>query len=356
MSGPLLEVRGLTKTYPGGDEPSVRDVDLTVGREEVVALVGESGSGKTTVLRIVAGLEVPDAGEVRIGGRSVAGPGGWVAPERRGVGMVFQSFALFPHMTVIDNVAFGLHELARDERRRRAEATLERVGLAGLGARYPHQLSGGQCQRVALARSLAPEPRLLLLDEPFSNLDRPLKAELREELAATLRGSGVPALLVVHDTEDVFALADRVGVMREGRILQTGTPQDLYDHPAHLHVARFFGEFTLLPARCDDAGWETPLGRMPATPDLEPPACALVRPEHVRVSDEPDGGAPALVREIRAQAGRLRIALALDAGEPPGTIVTALVDSACSFERGDRVYVRADPGAMKLLPDVDRGR
>ena len=353
MSDPVLEARGVIKTYPGGDVPSIRDVDLTVEADEIVALVGESGSGKTTLLRLVAGLEVPDAGAIEIDGRAVAGPGGWVPPERRGVGMVFQSFALFPHMTVADNVAFGLHERDRDEGRRRAEAMLERVGLGGLGARYPHQLSGGQRQRAALARSLAPEPRLLLLDEPFSNLDEPLKAELREELAGTLRDSGVPALLVVHDPEDVFALADRVGVMREGRILQTGTPEELYERPAHLHVARFFGELTLLPARREGGEWKTPLGRASAV-DVEPPAVALIRPEQVRVSREPDGGAAAVVREVRAQAGRLRDTLSLDAGEAGGTMITAFVESDRSLERGDRVRVGALPGAVQLVPDVER--
>ncbi len=190
----VLEARGLTKRYPGADAPAVDDVGLAVREGEIVAVVGESGCGKTTLLRLVAGLEVPDRGEVRLGGRAVAGGGAWVPPEHRGVGMLFQDFALFPHLRVAENVAFGLHGHPRPERRRRARAMLERVGLGGLADRHPHQLSGGQQQRVALARALAPEPRLLLLDEPFSHLDAPLKAELREEVAEVLRRSGVPAL------------------------------------------------------------------------------------------------------------------------------------------------------------------
>lgn len=351
MTAPALQARGLTKRYPGGKEPSVREVDLTVGDGEVAALVGESGSGKTTVLRLVAGLEVPDAGEVRVAGRTVAGPGVWVPPERRGVGLVFQSFALFPHMTVRENVAFGLHDLARGERRRRAETMLERVGLGGLGERYPHQLSGGQRQRVALARSLAPEPGLLLLDEPFSNLDQPLKAELRETVAEALERAGVPALLVVHDAEDVFVLADRVHVMREGRVLQSGAPEDLYEHPAHLHVARFFGEFTLLPTRSGAGGLETPLGRVPGPVGVTTPAVALVRPEHVRLSDRPDEGAAAVVRDVRIQQGRLRVTLVLDVGEAAGAAVTAMTGSDHSLGRGDRVYVSARPDEIQILPE-----
>jgi iron(III) transport system ATP-binding protein len=237
---PALAIRGISKRYPGTGRDAVHDLELTLNRGEVVAVVGQSGCGKTTLLRIVAGLEVPDRGRVEVDGRTLVDAGVWVPPERRGIGLVFQEFALFPHLTVEQNVAYGLHHLPRAERRARTGEMLSLVELAGLEERYPHQLSGGQQQRVALARALAPAPKLLLLDEPFSNLDTPLKATVRAQLAELLRQAGVPALLVVHDVEDVMALADRVAVLREGRIVREGAPHELRDAPGDTYVARFF--------------------------------------------------------------------------------------------------------------------
>ncbi|MEQ8483621.1 MAG: ABC transporter ATP-binding protein [Pseudomonadales bacterium] len=237
---PALAIRGISKRYPGTGRDAVHDVELTLNHGEVVAVVGQSGCGKTTLLRIVAGLEVPDRGRVEVDGRTLVDAGVWVPPERRGIGLVFQEFALFPHLTVEQNVAYGLHHLPRAERRARTGDMLSLVELAGLEGRYPHQLSGGQQQRVALARALAPAPKLLLLDEPFSNLDTPLKATVRAQLAGLLRQAGVPALLVVHDVEDVMALADRVAVLREGRIVREGAPHELRDAPGDTYVARFF--------------------------------------------------------------------------------------------------------------------
>lgn len=348
---PALELRGVVKRYARGEPLAVRGVDLTLGPGEVAALVGESGCGKTTILRLVAGLETPDEGEVRIGGRTVAGGGAWVAPERRGVGMVFQDFALFPHLRVLENVAFGLHSLSRRERRRRAVESLERVGLGAFADRHPHQLSGGQQQRVALARALAPEPRLLLLDEPFSNLDTSLKADLRQALAELLGRSGVPTLLVVHDAEDAFVLADRVHVMRAGRLLQSGPPQDLYRNPAHLHVARFFGETNLLPARPEGRGFRTPLGPV-AGERCGREAFVLVRPEHVRLSRRSGGGAAGVVRRAKPHGRRIRVTVVLDdgsGGEAQRISLTALVRPEDGFATGDRVYVSAPPEEMRLL-------
>ncbi len=259
---PVLRLEGIGKRYPGAECDALRDVRLELGTDELLAVVGQSGCGKTTLLRIVAGLEVPDAGSVRIGGRVVAGGDSWTPPERRGVGMVFQDFGLFPHLRVEQNVAYGLGRLPRAERRPRVEELLELVDLAGLGGRYPHQLSGGQQQRVALARALAPEPRLLLLDEPFSNLDRPLKAALRESLVRVLRRTAVPTLLVVHDAEDVIVLADRVAVLQGGRIVREGTPGELCRNPGDAYVERFFERLRLPDAnRLPD---ELPSGSVPA--------------------------------------------------------------------------------------------
>jgi iron(III) transport system ATP-binding protein len=237
---PALKLEDVGKRYAGADCDALRGIDLEIRDRELVAVVGQSGCGKTTLLRIIAGLEVPDSGKVTIGGKVVAGPGSWTAPEHRGVGMVFQDFALFPHLKVEQNIAYGLNHLPRAARKERIQRMLELVDLEGLGGRYPHQLSGGQQQRVALARALAPEPKVLLLDEPFSNLDAPLKASLRDGLTKVIRRTGVPTLLVVHDVEDVVVLANRVAVLREGRIVQQGSPIGLCQNPGDPYTARFF--------------------------------------------------------------------------------------------------------------------
>ncbi len=229
------------------EQQAVDHVSFEVRPGELVALVGASGSGKTTTLRIVAGYEQPDSGRVVFGGDDITRLG----PAKRGFGMVFQHYALFPHMSVIDNVAFGLEArgVGRVERRQRAGAALDRVGLDGKGDRMVQQLSGGEQQRVALARAAVIEPRLLLLDEPLSNLDPTLRASTRDELRTTLKESKAPALFVTHDQDDAFAIADRIVLLSLGRVLQTGSPEDLYSRPASRQVAMFIGHATLIPAR-----------------------------------------------------------------------------------------------------------
>jgi iron(III) transport system ATP-binding protein len=245
LEPPALELEGVGKRYPRAAEAALSGVNLRVGPGELVAVVGASGCGKTTLLRLIGGLEFPDTGTIRLDGEVVAGGTAWTPPERRGVGLVFQDFALFPHLRVSDNVAYGLRRLPRSERRERTERMLDLVGLAELRERYPHQLSGGQQQRVALARALAPAPRLLLLDEPFSNLDTPLKIVLQKELARLLEASGVPTLLVVHEVEDIVALADRVVVLRDGRVVREGRPEELHTDPGDAYVAGFFARLRI---------------------------------------------------------------------------------------------------------------
>jgi len=223
--GTAIRLEGVTKRF--GDVSAVRDASLDVAGGEILALLGPSGCGKTTLLRTIAGFERPDAGTIEVGGRVVAGAA-WAPPEARGVGMVFQDYALFPHLTVAENVGFGL---ARRDRATRVPALLALVDLCGLGARYPHELSGGQQQRVALARALAPAPRVVLLDEPWSNVDPQLRAELRAEVSAVLRPLHVTAILVTHDREEAFSVADRIALMRDGSIVQVGTPEELYFAP-----------------------------------------------------------------------------------------------------------------------------
>ena len=239
---PMIELRRVAKRF--GHVEAVRDADLAVQRGELLAVLGPSGCGKTTMLRLVAGFEEPDAGEVRVDDRVVAGSG-WVPPERRHVGMVFQDYALFPHLSVADNVGYGL---PRRGRVARVAEVLDLVGLGGLERRHPHELSGGQQQRVALARALAPQPAVVLLDEPWSNIDPLLRGAMRDDIARILRTAGVTVVLVTHDQEEAFSLADRIALMDAGRIAQVGTPEEMYYRPASRRVAEFVGATNFVAA------------------------------------------------------------------------------------------------------------
>ena len=256
-TGSSLSLVGLTRRF-GSQAPAVDDLSLQVASGELLALVGASGSGKTTTLRMVAGYERPDAGQILLEGRDITS----LPPEKRRFGMVFQHYALFPHLSVGDNVAFGLEArgVGRKERRQRTERALENVGLGGAVDRQVQSLSGGEQQRVAVARALIIEPPVLLLDEPLSNLDPTLRTAMRGELRRTLRGRGVTVLFVTHDQEDAFAVADRVALLRHGRLLQVGTPEDLYDRPASREVAGFIGRSVLVPAVYDGSAVTVTLG------------------------------------------------------------------------------------------------
>lgn len=242
---PRLRVHGVSRHFRGCAKAAVNGVSFTVGDSEIVALVGESGCGKTTTLRMIAGFEVPDAGRIVLSGRELSGssPAAYVPPEKRLIGMVFQDHTLFPHLSVERNIGFGLPRGGRNATgRRRVAAMAAMMGLEGLEHRYPHEISGGQRQRTALARSLAPEPRLLLMDEAFNNLDMRLKQRLLPEIRSAVRESGTPALLVTHDRYEAFELADRILLMRDGCVVQDGTPRELYESPADSYAAGFFGE------------------------------------------------------------------------------------------------------------------
>jgi iron(III) transport system ATP-binding protein len=271
---PVVEVTGVTVRY--GVTVAVREASLEVERGSLTALLGESGCGKTSLLRAIAGFEAPVSGRILLDGVEVAGPGRWVPPERRQVGMVFQEGALFPHLTVEGNVRYGLdgHRDAAD----RTAAALDLVGLRDLAGRYPDELSGGQQQRVALARALAPSPRVVLLDEPFANLDAALRQRVREEVRAILARAGATGLLVTHDQDEALSVADRVAVMGEGQVLQVGSPEEVYALPASVAVARFLGDGQLLPCRIQGGWAHSPFGSVGAVaPDG--PALLLVRPE-----------------------------------------------------------------------------
>lgn len=284
----LIELHRVSKRF--GSVQAVRELSLSVPRGSLFALLGASGCGKTTVLRLVAGLEKPDSGEVKLNGRTVAGPGVWVPPEARRVGMVFQDYALFPHLTVGGNVAFGLRS---NDRRERVEEMLTLVGLAGLGQRYPHELSGGQQQRVALARALAPRPEIVLLDEPFSNLDAGLRQTMRVEVRDILRRAGATAIFVTHDQEEALSLADTVAVMNAGALEQVGAPTELFALPATRFVAEFLGGSFFLPAVVTSRGVETEIG-CAAQGTAWPPGTEvdmLVRPDDLTLRVEPGGAA-----------------------------------------------------------------
>ncbi len=254
---PMLELKHISRAY--GDVRAVIDADLDVALGEVVCLLGPSGCGKTTLLRVAAGLEHPDSGEVWIDGKRAADRSGGLPPESRSIGLVFQDFALFPHLNVADNVAFGMSKVPPGGRRKAVDTLLEQMGMAGSGTRFPHMLSGGQQQRVALARALAPKPHVMLLDEPFSGLDRQLREAVRDEALHHLKGSGAASLLVTHDAEEAMFMADRIAVMRAGRIIQVGGPDELYYRPATAFVASFLGDANVVRAKMQRGRPDLPL-------------------------------------------------------------------------------------------------
>ena len=306
----LVEVRGLTKSFPG--KPPVRALrrlDLDVAARSLLAVLGPSGCGKTTLLRAIAGFDRPDGGTITIAGRLVAGPDVEVPPERRRVGIVPQEGALFPHLDVAANVAFGLSREDGRRRRARVAAMLELVGLGGYERRRPHELSGGQQQRVALARALAPAPSVVLLDEPFAALDTSLRSTLRVEVAALLATAGATAVLVTHDRTEALTMAGTVAVMRDGVIVQTGSPRVVYARPVDIDAARFLGEAVVLPGEARGNTVACPLGVLPATGATSGPVSVLLRPEQiVRASDS---SAVATVRSVGYHGHDAVVALAL---------------------------------------------
>lgn len=274
--------RGLSKSY--GEVAAVAGLDLEAEPGRITALLGPSGCGKTTTLRLIAGLEHPDAGLIELGGRTLSGNGAFVAPERRRIGLVFQDYALFPHKDVAGNVAYGLRPESPPSR---VAELLELVGLGGVGGRHPHELSGGQQQRVALARALAADPAAILLDEPFSNLDASLRDRMRREVRRILLEAGATAIFVTHDQEEALSLADTVAVMREGRIEQVGAPEEVYERPASRWAAEFLGEAEVLPGTARAGSVECPLGTLGVNPTFEGPADVILRPESLALSSGP---------------------------------------------------------------------
>ena len=292
---PLLQAEGLRKHFAHAKGAAVEKVSLDLGEGELLALLGPSGCGKTTTLRMIGGFETPDDGRILFKDRDITA----LPPESRGIGFVFQDYALFPHLSVADNVKFGLRHLTRPQAQARAEEMLALVGLADLGARRPHQLSGGQQQRVALARALAVAPQLILLDEPFSNLDAKMRVETRQEVRKLLKATGAAGILVTHDQEEALALADRIAVMDAGRVVQVGTPDEIYRNPVSEFVANFIGRSNFLSGTANGMTVQTAFGSLPLSRAANGAVRLAVRPEQIMIDANPQGRATIVGREFR---------------------------------------------------------
>ena len=330
-----------------GTTQALAGVDLEIAPAEIVCLLGPSGCGKTTLLRIAAGIEKPTGGRVLINGLEVAGPHRFLAPEDRGVGLMFQDFALFPHLTILGNVAFGLKSLPKAEARREALAALKRVGLADLADDYPHILSGGQQQRVALARAIVPRPAVMLMDEPFSGLDVQLREEMQEETAALLRETRATSVIVTHDPEEALRIGDRIAVMRAGRLIQAGSGETLYHRPADLFVARLFSEINEIGYRVGKDGIETPMGRL-AAPGLAAGerATVCVRERGVRLSQDGDGLA-GRVRDVKFLGDVARLEVGIEGFDKP---LKVRVRESEGWAKGAEVRAKIDPARVLVFP------
>jgi iron(III) transport system ATP-binding protein len=330
---PVLRLSGVTRRY--GPVTAVEQADLELGEGRIACLLGPSGSGKSSLLRMIAGLEPVDDGTIHVAGACLSTSGRTVPPEQRGVGLVFQDNALFPHLDVAGNVAFGIAHLPAADRRERVARLLAQFHIAHLAAAYPHMLSGGEQQRVAIARALARSPALLLLDEPFSGLDGDLRERVREALLADLRASGATVLIVTHDPLEAMQMADDLVLMADGRILQSGSPSECYRDPVSVMAARLLGEVVALPGRVADGQIHSVLGTFAAPGLTGGQGVALLRPHHVTVARKGGDGRVERVRyaggtwQVTVEVGGVRVPISVT-GEPPqpGDPITLAVDAA----------------------------
>jgi iron(III) transport system ATP-binding protein len=339
-----LDFEHVSRRY--GETLALDDVTLDVAPGKVLCLLGPSGCGKTTLLRIAAGVERPSAGRVLIDNEEVAGPDRFVPPEKRGVGLMFQDFALFPHLTILDNVAFGLRSLTRAEARAEALAALERVGLDQYAGEYPHILSGGEQQRVALARAIAPRPGVLLMDEPFSGLDTRLRETLREDTLAIVHETRATCIVVTHDAEEAMRMGDSVALMRKGRIVQTGTAPDLYRAPKNIFAARTFSDLNEVTARIEAGAAATPLGTFPANGLADgTEAIVCVRQGGVRLMTQGEG-VPGRVLDTRFLGDVGLVEVAVQGLDAP---ILARVRESDVPPQGTEIGVTVDSGAVLIF-------
>lgn len=338
MNVPTVDFIHVTKSY--GENTAVSGITFSLDKGEILALVGPSGCGKSTLLRLVAGFETCDQGEIYLDGRLVSSAQFSLPPERRGAGLIFQEYALFPHLSVRENVAYGLHRHPRPLRKTIAGEFLSLVGLEGYSNRYPGELSGGERQRVALARALAPEPLVLLLDEPFSSLDADLRIQLREEVRGILKRTGATAIFVTHDQEEALAMGDRMAVMHRGRLEQIGTPEEVFHGPKTRFVAEFMGQTDLLQGVVTSEGIRTEIGTLPQWVNLPEGAEVEVAVRFDDLRIDPHAGLPLRIEERQFKGAHNRYTLRLPSGrrlhiEQPHTDV---------FFPGTTVPVALDPG------------
>jgi iron(III) transport system ATP-binding protein len=344
-----LSFEDVSRRY--GDTLALDHVSLDIAPSEILCLLGPSGCGKSTLLRIAAGVERPSAGRVLLDSQEVAGPGRFVPPEQRGVGLMFQDFALFPHLTILDNVAFGLKWLTRSEAKAEAFAALERVGLGHYANEYPHILSGGEQQRVALARAIAPRPSVLLMDEPFSGLDPRLREKMREETLAILHETRATSIVVTHDAEEAMRMGDRVALMRRGRVVQVGNALDLYRTPKDILAARTFSDLNEIKSRVEAGGAVTPLGRFKANGLTDgTDAIVCVRQGGVRLL-QAGQGTPARVLDTRFLGDVALVELAVQGLDAP---ILARVRESDVPPQGSEIGVGIDTGAV-LIFEADNG-
>ena len=338
-----VSLSGVSKSF--ASRPAVKDFSFAIAPGEIVCLLGPSGCGKTTLLRMIAGIERLDQGRIAIGDIEVSSPTVFMPPEARGVGLMFQDFALFPHLSVLDNVAFGLQRLGRSAARQEALAALGRMGLTDYAADYPHMLSGGQQQRVALARAIVPRPAVILMDEPFSGLDSQLRHAIRNETLAILREVRATAIIVTHDAEEAMRLADRIVVMRDGRLIQAGSAEELYRAPASVYVAETFSEMNVLPCRVI-SGWAVgPLGRFRAPQGCEGEVTLCVRSRGIELTGM-GGGTPARVLDARPIGPEALLELGV-----PGLdkSLTVRIQGDAVPLKGAELHFRVNPDAVLIF-------
>jgi iron(III) transport system ATP-binding protein len=331
----VLELRNVSCLY-GADRPAISGISFVAQEGEIVCLLGPSGCGKTTTLRAIAGFEPITAGEIRLEGRLVSEPGHLIPTEQRRIGMVFQEYALFPHLRVQDNVAFGLQKLSADERATQVRLMLEMVGLTSLAARYPHELSGGQQQRVALARALVQKPTVLLLDEPFSNLDPDMAGKMREDLHDLLRRTKTTAILVTHDHDEAFAMADRIAVLNNGRLEQLDTPEAIYHTPSTPFVADFVGQADFIPGTIENGTVQTEIGTFPNQAGYRSGAqvVVMIRPDDIHIVSVAKSFAHIVARRFHGSENLYTIGL------PSGRVVHSSEPSTTVYPVGTPVRLQ----------------